>query len=64
MPALLADWVVGPALWKAAAAANVVAATVKVTVLMVLLLFGKRDRRIGTKVNPAMIYDLCHDRDA
>lgn len=35
MPAL--DWVVGTALWKAAATANVVAATATVTVLMVIL---------------------------
>ena len=55
MPALLADWVVRLALWKAAAAANVVAATAKVTVLMVLLLgvLGKKDR---IKVNPAILF--------
>ena len=60
MPALLADWVVGTALWKAAAAANVVAATVKVTVLMVILLFGKKDRRIGTRGESRNDY-LCQE---
>ena len=65
MPALLADWVVGAELWKAAAAANVVATTAKVTVLMMLLL-GRRIGDLGTSLSAtALVYVLsCIGYDA